>query len=99
MADGHGRVKTPDMDIVITAMIIAIIGLSILPFFLLSSAFGAPRRDKKVKDRGDGPITPTPTDASAPFPGLGTGGKKRDSDTDSDSDGGGDGGDGGGGAD
>lgn len=87
------------MDIVITVMIIAIIGLSVLPFFLLSSAFGAPKREKKVKDDGTGPVVPTPTDASGPFPGLNTVTKTRDSDLDTDSDGGADGGDGGGGAD
>lgn len=82
------------MDIVITAMIIAIIGLSVLPFFLLSSAFGAPKRDKKGKDKGDGPITPTPTDASGPFPGMSSGTRRQDAESrgESDGDGGGDGG-------
>ncbi len=83
------------MDILITAMIIGIIGLSVVPFFLLSGAFGAPKRDKKSRDQNDGSITPVPTDASGPFPGL----KKHDSNKDTDSDGGSDGGDGGGGAD
>ena len=83
------------MDILITAMIIGIIGLSVLPFFLLSGAFGAPRRAKTVKDRNDGPIIPVPTDAGGPFPGA----KKADSSKDADSDGGSDGGDGGGVAD
>lgn len=76
------------MDILITGMIIAIIGLSVLPFFLLSSAFGAPKRKK---DDGTGLVTPVPTDPAGPFPPK----KKPDSDADD----GGDGGDGDGGAD
>jgi hypothetical protein len=82
------------MDILITAMIIAILLLAVAPFFLLSSAFGAPNR-KKVKDANDGPVIPAPIDGSGPFPGA----KKRDSEDDADSDDGSDGGDGGGGAD
>lgn len=81
------------MDILITALIIGIIGLSVAPFFLLSGAFGAPKRKQKDdRERNDGPITPTPTDAGGPFPGIG---KKQTHDPDSNS--GSDGGDGGGG--
>ncbi len=87
------------MDIVITAMIVAIIGLSVLPFFLLGSAFGAPGRERKARDDGTGPVVPTPTDAGGPFPDLGAGGKKRDSDTDFDTSRDSDGGDGDGGVD
>jgi hypothetical protein len=95
MADGHGRVRRRGMDILITALIVGIIGLSVLPFFLLSSAFGAPKPDKKAKDQNDGAITPVPADAGGPFPGM----KKHDSSKDTGSDDGSDGGDGGGGAD
>ncbi len=91
LAAGHARVKHCPMDILITAMIIVILLLAVAPFFLLSSAFGAPKRAGKVKDANDGPIVPVPTDASGPFPGP----KKNDSPDDD----GGDGGDGGGGAD
>ncbi len=80
------------MDILMTALIIGIIGLAVAPFFLLSGAFGAPKRVKTHDpERNDGPVTPVPTDASGPFPGIG---KKNTQDPDSDS--GGDGGDGGG---
>lgn len=81
------------MDILMTALIIGIIGLAVAPFFLLSGAFGAPKRSKKHDpERNDGPVTPVPTDASGPFPGIG---KKNlhDPDSDSGGDGGGDGGD------
>lgn len=85
VAGGHGRVKPVGMDIVITAMIIAIIGLSVVPFFLLSGAFGAPkRRVEGDVDPTTGPVVPVPTDASGPFPGM----KRRDSDADPDADGG-----------
>ena len=71
------------MDIVITAMIIAIIGLSVLPFFLLSGAFGAPKRGvKDQKDDGTGLVTPVPTDPAGPFPPR----KRADSDNDGDDD-------------
>jgi hypothetical protein len=78
------------MDILITAMIIVILVLAVAPFFLLSSAFGAPKRGK-VKNANDGHIVPVPADSAGPFPGA----KKHDSRDDD----GGDGGDGGGGAD
>jgi len=80
------------MDILMTALIIGIIGLAVAPFFLLSGAFGAPKRQRKTNpDRSDGPVIPTPTDAGGPFPGIG---KKQTHDPDNDS--GSDGGDGGG---
>ena len=77
-------------DILGTGLIILIIGLAVAPFFLLSSAFGAPKRVKKPRDKHDGPVVPVPTDASGPFPGV-----KKQPDPDSDVDGGSDG-DGGG---
>lgn len=55
-------------DVLATGLIILIIGLAVAPFFLLSSAFGAPKRVKKDKDEGDGPIIPVPADAGGPFP-------------------------------
>ena len=63
------------MDILITGMIILIILLGVAPFFLLSSAFGAPKGGRKAEDDNTGPIVPVPTDASGVFPG----GRKRDS--------------------
>ena len=84
------------MDILMTALIIGIIGLAVAPFFLLSGAFGAPKRAKKDPEQKDGPVTPVPTDASGPFPGIG---KKNTQDPDSDSSSDGGGRDGGGGAD
>ena len=80
------------MDILMTALIIGIIGLAVAPFFLLSGAFGAPKRLKKGDaERNGGLVTPVPADAGGPFPGIA---KKQTHDTDSDS--GSDGGDGGG---
>lgn len=70
------------MDILMTALIIGIIGLAVAPFFLLSGAFGAPKRARKDEpERNDGPVTPVPTDASGPFPGVAN---RRDADGDSD---------------
>lgn len=79
-------------DILGTGLIILIIGLAVAPFFLLSSAFGAPKRVKKQKDENDGPIIPVPSDASGPFPGL-----RNKQDQDSRDEGGTDGDGGGGG--
>ena len=85
-------------DILGTGLILLIIGLSVAPFFLLSSQFGAPKRPRNGKDQNDGPVVPVATDASGPFPGMKN---KADPDSNgkdsSDSDGGG--GDGGGGSD
>lgn len=83
-------------DILITGFIILIIGMAVAPFFLLSSAFGAPKRARRGEDRNDGPVTPVPTDGSGPFPGIK---KKADPDGDGAGDSDGSGGDGGGGAD
>ena len=70
------------MDILMTALIIGIIGMAVAPFFLLSGAFGAPKRVKKHDpEQNDGPVTPVPTDASGPFPGIGN---RPDPDGDSD---------------
>jgi hypothetical protein len=81
-------------DVLATGLIILIIGLAVAPFFLLSSAFGAPKRVKKEKDRNDGPVIPVSPDTGAPFP------HTRKQDADSDGDGGSEGGgDGGGGSD
>jgi hypothetical protein len=55
-------------DILGTGLIILIIGLAVAPFFLLSSAFGAPKRVKKGEDQNDGPVIPVPTNADGPFP-------------------------------
>lgn len=83
-------------DILITGFIILIIVMAVAPFFLLSSAFGAPKRARKREERNDGPVTPVPTDGSGPFPGIN---KKADPDGDGAGDSDGGGGDGGGGAD
>jgi hypothetical protein len=45
------------MDTLMTFMIVGIIGLSVLPFLLLSGALGARR---KGEEAGDGPIVPLP---------------------------------------
>ena len=55
-------------DILSTGLIILIIGLAVAPFFLLSSAFGAPKRGKQSREANDGPIVPVPTNADGPFP-------------------------------
>jgi hypothetical protein len=52
------------MDIVITFVIILIIGLSVLPFFLLGGAF---KRKPAAADAGDGPVTPVPTGEGSTF--------------------------------
>lgn len=70
-------------DILATGLIVLIIGLAVAPFFLMSSAFGAPKKVKKVKDENDGPVIPVPADAEGPFPAS----RKHHTDADDDGDG------------
>lgn len=74
------------MDIVITFVIILVIGLSVLPFFLLGGAF---KRKPEASDGGDGPVTPVPVADGSPFfprkPGDSASGDEND-DADGDAD-------------
>ena len=63
------------MDLFLTFVIIGIIGLAVAPFFLLSGAFGAPKRPR---DRNDGPVIPVTPDVGAELHAMGR--KRPDSD-------------------
>lgn len=52
------------MDILITFVIVAVIGLSIVPFFLLGGAF---KPKAGVRGRDNGSVTPVPTGTDGPI--------------------------------